>query len=200
MKKNVLKTFSLLLVILILLITVSCGADDVNDIFQNSFFSMEYAFSPERCQGVFGCTPKEFFDLELDIYKDVEDFRADARISSEGYLILLLSKPQRDALINSDLFDCFSDNPNVEASCENRSGSVIVNGYAETAYEDAKDSLIIAEKVYAYLLLKYELEKKVTLNYVIRDGVTGEVFYSTVWEAGTIYIPIHEYNFSPLPK
>ena len=100
--------------------------------------------------------------------------------------------------MNSDLFD-YSQYPNVEVSYENR--SVIVNGYAETAYEDTKASFVITNKAYMYLSLK--LGKSVPMNYIIRDGVTGEVFYSLIWPQETgesSYIPIHEYNFSPLPK
>ena len=198
MKKTVLKTFSLLLVILILLITVSCGADDPYIPLKDFSPNILYTLDLYHCQSVFGCTPEEFFDLELDIYKDVKDFRKDARISSDGNLVLSLSKPQREALINSDLFD-YSQYPNIEVSYENR--SVIVNGYAETAYEDVRASYHILNKACLYLSLKSEPVTKVTVKYVIRDGVTGEVFFSTVWPQNKdIYIPIHEYNFSPLPK
>ena len=195
MRKNVLRIFSLLLIIIVLLMAVSCDTDNMLSDF---FYKIECTLHPEQCYLLFGCTPEEFFDLELDIYEIIGDFRNEAKISSDGSLILILSNAQRLAFMNSDLFD-FSEYSNIEVSYEDR--YVIVNGFDETAYEDVKASFIVANNVCIYLMLQNDpAMEEITIEYIIRDGITKEVYYSITWPQHEVNIPISEYNFSPLPE
>ena len=194
MRKNVLRIFSLLLIIVVLLMAVSC---DTGVLLSDYMHESKCTLIPEHCQSVFGCTPEEFFDLELDIYKTVEDLRNDASISSDGDLILIFTKSQRLALMNSELFD-YSEYPNIEVSYEDR--YVIVNGFAETVYEDTKASLEIADKVCMYLMLQNKPGTEIVVDYIIQDGVTGKTYYSMTWPQQEWHISLNEYNFSPLPE
>lgn len=183
-------------ILLSLLIVVSCDTNNLDII--HTIPDQKFTFSPRICKALFDCSPQEFFDLELDIYQNIIDFRTNARVSPEGNLVLMLSKKQRLALINSDLFD-FSDYKNVEISYEDK--TVIVNGFAETAYEDIKASLIIADRVCVKLLLEDDInDEEAQIQYIIRDGVTGEIVYSITWPQIEVHIPFANYNFSPLPE
>ena len=195
MRKSVSRIFSLLLIIIVFLMAVSC---DTGNMLSDFFYKIECTLYPEQCYFLFGCTPEEFFELELDIYEIIGDFRNEAKISSDGSLILILSNAQRLAFMNSDLFD-FSEYSNIEVSYEDR--YVIVNGFAETAYEDVKASFIVANNACVYLMLQNDPSmEEITIEYIIRDGITKEVYYSINWPQQEVSIPFYEYNFSPLPE
>ena len=199
MKICFLKAFAFLLILVLLLSLVSC--DSVLDMII-LWGTTQYGFSPELCQSIFGCTPEEFFDLELDIYAEAGDFRYKAKIESNGYLVIYLNPMQKRAFADSSLLTDYGDNPRIEVSYEDK--YVIVNGFEETVGDDITESLVIARKIYVRLIINGEISGDVNddsspqLKYILRDGVTKEVYLSCVYP--NIRINTGDYEFSCLPK
>lgn len=61
-----------------------------------------------HCIGLFGCTSEIFFELELDLFEQIGDFRARSYIDQYGYLQLNFTKEQRDKLLESEWLWDFS--------------------------------------------------------------------------------------------
>ena len=194
MRIRFVKIFSVIFILILLFSLVSCE-NVFGDLY--SYSTSELRLNLYECQSIFGCTPEEFFDLELDIYEEAGDFRDKAKITSNGYLVLNLTPKQERALADSSLLTDYGDNPRIEVSYEDK--YVIVNGFEETVENDVSELSVIADKLRFRLVLNDEFGYDYPpLRIIIQDGETKEVYYTSNYPG--FNIEFGKYNFSPLPK
>lgn len=65
--------------------------------------------SKDMCNSIFKCTPTEFFDKDFDFYKKTGDFREKSYVDNSGNLIWVITKKQREALLESSEINSFAD-------------------------------------------------------------------------------------------
>lgn len=160
-------------------------------------------FFPEICELMFECSPEEFFEEENEYSRFVGDLRDCAKIDESNNLIVSMNKKQRKFLrqqwdMNTKLY--ISDNPYLNVSYTDN--TIIVYGYQNAEYDE---SFILSYAYSSYTAIIYQVlngvsADEITLKCIVKDGVTGEVFYSATYPEDEIELSFGDYNFSPLPE
>ena len=157
--------------------------------------------SEDFCSFVLGCTPQEFFDLELDLYNDTEDFRKNASIGEDGRIILNLTQKQKDAWISSlqqEISVADNQNNNIEVS----EALIIVYGYKDTVYDDLIEVFTISYKMQFVRFLS-GIENSDMPEVIIKDGNTDKIVWTYSQHIGDVedlLRIINEYNFAIEPE
>ena len=153
--------------------------------------------SEDFCSFVWGCTPQEFFDLELDLYNETEDFRKNASIGEDGRIILNLTQKQKDAWISSlqqEISVADNQNNNIEVS----EALIIVYGYKDTVYDDLIEVFTISYKMQFVRFLS-GIENSDMPEVIIKDGNTDKIVWTYSQHIGDVedlLRIINEYNFA----
>ena len=130
----------------------------------------------DMCKQLFGCTPEEFSTKDVDIHDETARFCTFSYVNKDGNLVLILSKKQQNAWVNSlekDLNE-IDKNYNVDISPDYR--EIILNGYSETLSEDLDKVNECYTKILVYC--KHTTGRQDGASYIIlKDGVSGEVLY-----------------------
>lgn len=129
----------------------------------------------DMCKQLFGCTPEEFSAKDIDIHDETARFCTFSYVNKDGNLVLILSKKQINAWVNSlekDINEIVK-NYNVDISPDYR--EIILNGYSETLNEDFDKVVECYAKLWVYCGYT---DLPNGANYIVlKDGVSGEVLY-----------------------
>lgn len=135
-------------------------------------------FNTNGCQVIFECTPKEFFNKELEFYGTVGDFRESAYIDSEGNLNLILTSDQLFMFKQSQYLDPFEEtknNSNILLSCDLKSITFYSN--PETYEKDVECLNRILGKIGVIQLIDGVSKKDVRVNITEIDAITGDIIF-----------------------
>ena len=130
---------------------------------------------PFMCKPIFGCTPEEFSAKDVDIHDETARFCTFSYVNKDGNLVLILSKKQINAWVNSIENDIneIDKNYNVDISPDYR--DIILNGYSETLNEDFDKVVECYTKLSVYGAFTYQPN---CANYIVlKDGVSGDILY-----------------------
>lgn len=137
-----------------------------------------YVFSPSACELCFSTTPKDFFDLELEIYNHTVDFRRLARVNRKGSLILCLTKKQRKVwsdLLKRDL-DALQRLPNTGVDVSFDRLTVTVYGNLQTIQDNLNVWVECVKKLHVYRLISTSSKE---IHFQIKDDVSNKT--EQVW-------------------
>ncbi len=159
-----------------------------------------YELPPELCRRFFGCTPSEFFDKTMVYYDSEVDFRKRSKMDKNGNLVLVLNEQDKEAwksaLKDYGFLEAIWDNPNIIITDDYK--SMTVNCYKETASADTFDSVFGVNALLVYQLFDGVPPDEIGLNYIIMDGITGEIVYSERYPENEINFSTKGYNFSSI--
>jgi hypothetical protein len=130
---------------------------------------------PFMCKPIFGCTPEEFSAKDVDIHDETARFCTFSYVNKDGNLVLILSKKQINAWVNSIENDIneIDKNYNVDISPDYR--DIILNGYSETLNEDFDKVVECYTKLSVYGAFT---DQPNCANYIVlKDGVSGDILY-----------------------
>ncbi|MBE6660036.1 MAG: hypothetical protein E7605_01350 [Ruminococcaceae bacterium] len=134
------------------------------------FFITTLKMSENNCEKLFGCTPQEFFELELELYDETRDFRKLAYVDKQGQLVLLLTQDQIDVwlpLLKQDVIDAERRNDNIDISDD--CATITVSCYNETVYSDVQEAVDITHKM---AIISFLNTGDYSYEFVIKDGLT----------------------------
>ncbi|MBE6660035.1 MAG: hypothetical protein E7605_01345 [Ruminococcaceae bacterium] len=141
-----------------------------------SFFLTTLALPANTCEELFGCTPKEFFDLDLDLYDETRDFRTHAYVDKQGKLVLRLSQNQIDVWLLSlkqDIIDIERQHETIDVSDDYY--TITIYGYEETVDKDSKISMALTHTT---AVIRFLTDQPPTYKVILLDGATGRVIWS----------------------
>ena len=173
----------LLITLLLMLVALSVGYHLYIDYRNNSMYIM----APEGpCINLFGCTPSEFFDKEMEFYKETGDFRKKAALDENGNLHFILSPKQLKAWRNSKWlteFEEIQNHPYIQLSDDLTCVTVSVPNSTESLSNAELDELertlnFVFTKIEMIRLLDGVSPEDIATQYIEIDSVTNEIVNS----------------------
>ena len=153
-------------------------------IYVKYFRDFEIGLTPAGCQSLFGVSPEEFFDAELEFYDETGDFRPKSRIDEYGNLILVLSPKQRKKWRESEWLSGFPEVVN-DSKFEISSDLCTLTYYFPTEYLEDEEFQPLAQKMYLIqdkMTIIHFLDGKdhseISIQCIEKDPITGEVLNS----------------------
>ncbi len=137
--------------------------------------------SPQSCEVLFDCTPKEFLDADLELYDITGDLSKGARVDRHGNLKLKLKRDQVDDWVfylQQDVNRTNMKNTNIDVS--NDFFTITVYGYMETYIADLE---VADELRHKTSVIRYLTSQDGTYEVLLVDGVTGEVVMTFGFDA-----------------
>lgn len=156
-----------------------------------------YVLPPEISLAIFGCEPSEFAYWELDIYSSTEDFREKAFVDVEGNLVLRLNEQQKEAFRNKNWgisVDYLRKSENIQIAKDYT--QVTILGYKETIVEDLTNIAFGYSSFLIEQLLTGKEPSTISVEFIIKDGVTGKTVYSVVAPGEAFSFGSKDYEFS----
>ena len=170
----------LLITLLLMLVALSVGYHLYIDYRNNSMYIM----APEGpCINLFGCTPSEFFDKEMEFYKETGDFRKKASLDEKGNLYFILSPKQLKAWRNSKWlteFEGIQNHPYIQLSDDLTCVTVSVPNSTESLSNAELEELertlnVVFTKIKLIRLLDGVSPEDIATQYIEIDSVTNEI-------------------------
>ena len=150
-------------------------------IYVKHFRDLEINLTPIGCQRLFGISPEEFFDTELEFYDETGDFRPKSRIDENGDLVLVLSPNQQKKWRESEWLSGFPEVVN-DSKFEISSDLCTLTYYFPTVnLEDEEIEplfMTILTKMTVIHLLDGKDYREISIQCVEKDPITGEILYS----------------------
>ena len=159
---------------------------------------MGWKITSEWCQVLFFCSPSEFSELDYESFGLPENVRNKAYIDDVGDLKIILSRKDAKEWRESPFLNDFGENPRI--SFDPDAGVLILFAYLETYSDDIIECDRILCKKWISLGLEGIREDARGLKLVIQDGVSGEVFYNSIWTPEPRDISVSEWNMSSFPE
>ena len=150
-------------------------------IYVKYFRDLEINLTPIGCQRLFGISPEEFFDTELEFYDETGDFRPKSRIDENGDLVLVLSPNQQKKWRESEWLSGFPEVVN-DSKFEISSDLCTLTYYFPTVnLEDEEIEplfMTILTKMTVIHLLDGKDYREISIQCIEKDPITGEILYS----------------------
>ena len=172
-----------LMTLSLILVALSVGYHLYRDYRNNSL----YIIAPEGpCINLFGCTPSEFFDKEMEFYQETGDFRKNASLDKNGNLHLVLSPKQLKAWRNSKWLTAFEElqnHPYIQLSddltCVTVSVPNSVESLPQAELEELERTLnFVFTKIEMIRLLDGVAPEDIATQYIEIDTLTNEIVTS----------------------
>ncbi len=135
-------------------------------------FTVRITIPYECCDFMFGCSTEEFFDRDLELYKEIGDLRSFARLGDNKELELILTKKQAATwsnILESKIREIDNAHENIEVSDDY--SKIIAYCYAET--EEAS-MLIIEDLVILISVVRVVDEADILYQFILRDAGTHQ--------------------------
>ena len=173
----------LLIAFLLMLVAMSGGYHLYRD-YRNNLLSI--TVSEGACIEFFGCTPSEFFDKEMEFYKETGDFRKKASLDEKGNLYFILSPKQLKAWRNSKWlteFEEIQNHPYIQLSDDLTCVTVSVPNSTESLSNAELNELertlnFVFTKIEMIRLLDGVSPEDIATQYIEIDSVTNEIVNS----------------------
>lgn len=188
MKRKIVASICILFVLITLIVVPSCsgnpsGAPSVKDLISKRIPKIgQLKCGVNRCGRLFGCTPQDFLDGNFDAVDDIGYLCENAKIDSDGSLILAFTKDHETKFRNSDFLTNFDSYENIEVSSDFR--EVTIYGYEETILDDFWSFTVIFDKLVLIQQLDGIRLDDINVSYQIKDAVTHDLVYSESWYNG----------------
>ena len=140
-----------------------------------------YVITEKSCYSLFGCSSKEFLELELYIYDEVGDFRKKATVNKDGSLLISLTKKQKEALSEYLLADPKKGISETKIEVSQDYSIVTAFCFKETKNTDISNAFSVLERIFfaKYLLGNVD---NVKFTVELKDGVSEETVVTWICE------------------
>ena len=144
----------------------------------------KYPIHAQQCERIFNCTPTQLLQSEPDCIDTVGDFRKKSYVDKNGHLMLVLTEPQREVLIDWLMeFSELRDRSDIEVSDDLSCITIYyLPGLSESdsiAFENmSRTATSVAEKIVLIKMLNGVPDEDISILCIQKNIETGEVIYT----------------------
>ena len=148
-------------------------------------FTVQITVPYEGCDFMFGCSTEEFFDRDLELYKEIGDLRKFAYIAKNGELNVIVTRKQANLwanILEQQIREIEKTHANIEVSSD--CFAIVVYSCAETFDED-ENAVVDVMILSTYIRTLRRSED--LIHFTSKDAATGkDVEHFTVDLKGNI--------------